>query len=125
MAKMALTEKPHGRPSRKYPGAEKLLKEYATATGKELADRYGIALSTVEVWIRKARKEIADDEKKSNHKTGMVLLTPQTSIEELASLCDSRHFVVTTEDIDKMIETARERAERTDDNSDDTRKENE
>ena len=55
----------------------------------------------------------------------MVLLTPQTSIEELASLCDFRHFVVTTEDIDKMIETARERAERTDDNSDDTGKENE
>ena len=63
--------------------------------------------------------------KTSNHKTGMVLLTPQTSIEELASLCDSRHVVVTTEDIDKMIETARERAERTDDNSDDTGKENE
>ena len=63
--------------------------------------------------------------KTSNDKTGMVLLTPQTSIEELASLCDSRHFVVTTADIDKMIETARERAERTDDNSDDTGKENE
>ena len=54
--------KKSGRPSNK-PNDEKLLTLYQTMTAAQIAETYGVAVSTVKGWIRSARKKIIEGEK--------------------------------------------------------------
>lgn len=54
--------KKSGRPSNK-PDDEKLLTLYQTMTAAQIAESYGVAVSTVKGWIRSARKKILEGEK--------------------------------------------------------------
>ena len=54
--------KKSGRPSNK-PDDEKLLTLYQTMTAAQIAESYGVAVSTVKGWIRSARKKIIEGEK--------------------------------------------------------------
>ena len=48
--------KPGGRPSKK-PNAEMLSMLYENMTAREIAEQYGVSLSTVRRWIRDCRAE--------------------------------------------------------------------
>lgn len=55
-----LDKKIGGRPS-KYPGAEVILSQYADHSASELGKKYGVAMSTVQAWVRKARSELKNE----------------------------------------------------------------
>jgi uncharacterized protein YjcR len=55
MSIMEISKK-HGRPSKK-PDNEQLFTEYSQMTATQLAEKYGVPVSTVRSWIARARKK--------------------------------------------------------------------
>lgn len=64
-----LKEKKHGRVSNR-PNDWVLLMEYTDMTAPELAKKYGVATSTVRLWIRSARQNLAKQQRIDSDKGG-------------------------------------------------------
>lgn len=57
---MKIISKKKGRPSKR-PSDEELAMLYSAMTAREVAEHYGVSVSTVKAWIASTRREQSDE----------------------------------------------------------------